>query len=274
MRVPTVLLCPMIGLAALLMSCGRPADHAARPVVSAPVATGPVQRLGQPEQHAVAGPVDPDRRVGAIFINDGPLHVCTGSVVHSAGGNLVMTAAHCLAGASKITFVPGFAGDAAPAPADVWKADAVYLDPRWTASKDPHADYAIVRVSNDAGVSVESYVGLALTLGTAPLPGSHVSVLGYPAGVGGSPIGCQASTSVNETGFPLLSCEGLVDGTSGAPWVSGTTLTGLIGGFERGGCAANVSYSAPFDAQTAQLLARADAGGPADPVPNDLDDRC
>jgi hypothetical protein len=195
-------------------------------------------------------------------------------VVHSAGGNLVMTAAHCLAGASRIAFVPGFAGDGAPAPADVWKADAVYLDPRWTASKDPRADYAIARVSNEAGGSVEAHVGLALTLGTAPPPGSHVTVMGYPAGVGGSPIGCQASTSVNESGFPSLVCEGLVDGTSGAPWVSGTMLTGLIGGFERGGCAANVSYSAPFDQQTAQLLARAETGGPGDVVPSDPGDSC
>ena len=272
MRVPTVLLCPVVGLATLLTSCTRPADHASKRVVSIPVSTAPVQRPSQPQQKAVAGAVDPDSRVGAIFINGGPLHVCTGVVVHSTGGNLMMTAAHCLAGASQITFVPGFAGDAAPT--DVWKADAVYLDPRWTDSKDPRADYVIARVSNDAGVSVESHVGLALTLSTAPLPGSHVTVLGYPAGVGGAPIGCQASTSVNENGFPLLACEGLVDGTSGAPWVSGTTLTGLIGGFERGGCAANVSYSAPFDAQTAQLLARAEAGGPGDPVPNDLDDSC
>jgi len=274
MRIPTLLLCPVVGLGMLLTSCSRPADHASGPVASAPRATGPVQRLSQPQQKAVAGAVDPDRRVGAIFINDGPIHVCTGSVIHSAAGNLVMTAAHCLAGAAKILFVPGFVGDAAPAPADVWKADAVYLDPRWMAAKDPHADYAIARVSNDAGISVEAHVGLALTLGTSPPPGSHVTVMGYAAGVGGSPIGCQASTSFNESGFPSLACEGLVDGTSGAPWVSGTTLTGLIGGFERGGCAANMSYSAPFDAQTAELLARADAGGPGDPVPNDLDDSC
>jgi len=261
-----LLLSSGVGLATLLTSCTRPADDAGRPIVSTPVATGPlVQRLSQPQQKAAAGPVDPDRRVGAIFINDGPLHVCTGSVIHSAGGNLVITAAHCLAGAAKLIFVPGFAGDAAPGPADMWKADAVYLDPRWTAGKDPHADYAIARVSNEAGVSVESHVGLALTLGTAPPPGSHITVVGYPAGVGGSPIGCQASTSVNDAGFPLIPCEGLVDGTSGAPWVSGTTLTGLIGGFERGGCAANVSYSAPFDAQTAQLLARAEAGNTISP---------
>ncbi len=269
-----VLLCPLVGLATLVTSCSRPVGHASMPSVSPPKTSASVQRLSQPQQKAVASPVDPDWRVGAIFIDSGPLHVCTGSVVHSAGGNLMMTAAHCLAGASQITFVPGFAGDAAPGPADVWKADAVYLDPRWTASKDPHADYAIARVSNDASGSVESRVGLALTLGTAPPPGSRVTVLGYPAGVGGSPVGCQASTSVTESGFPAVACEGLVDGTSGAPWVSGTALTGLIGGFERGGCAADVSYSAPFDAQTAQLLARAEAGGPGDTVPNDVDDSC
>ncbi|MBW0012074.1 serine protease [Mycobacterium sp.] len=272
MRISTVLLCSGVGLATLLASCGRPAEHAARPTMSVPVATAPVQRLSQPQQHAVAGPVDPDKRVGAIFLNGGNVHVCTGSVVHSASGNLVMTAAHCLAGATQISFVPGFAGDAPSV--EAWQADAVYLDPRWTLSKDPRADYAIVRVINAGAGPVESYAGLALTLGTAPPPGSQVTVMGYPAGVGGSPIGCQASTAVNETGFPSLPCEGLVDGTSGAPWVSGTTLTGLIGGFERGGCAPNVSYTAPFDAQTAQLLARAEAGGPGDTVAGDLDGSC
>lgn len=66
----------------------------------------------------------------------------------------------------------------------------------------------------------------------------------------------------------------MVDGTSGAPWVSGTTLIGLIGGLERGGCAANMSYSAPFDAHTAELLTRAEVGGPGDPVSGDLQDAC
>ncbi|WP_322860071.1 trypsin-like peptidase domain-containing protein [Mycobacterium europaeum] len=279
MRVPTVMLCLVVAVATSVTSCKRPpGDRASAPPPPPPRSGAPAQRLSQPEQKpeqkAVAGPVDPDKRVGAIFIDGSLLHVCTGSVVHSAGGNLMITAAHCLAGASKITFVPGFSGDAPPPPTDVWKADAVYLDPRWTASKDPNADYAIARMSNDAGSSVEARAGLALTLGTTPPPGSHITVMGYPAGVGGAPIGCQASTSLTEAGFPSFPCEGLVDGTSGAPWVNGTTLTGVIGGFERGGCAANVSYSAPFDAQTAQLLARADAGGPGDPIPGDPDDSC
>ena len=272
MRSGALLLCSVVGAATFVTSCDRPVGFASNPSTSSSRPSKSVQRLAQPQNGPVASPVDPDMRVGAIFVDGGALHVCTGSVVHSWTGTLMITAAHCLAGASQITFAPGLSGDSAPA--DVWKAEAVYLDPRWTASKDPHADYAIARVSNPAGGSLESRVGLSLTLGTAPPPGSHVTVMGYPAGVGGTPIGCQTSTSVNSSGFPSLACEGLVGGTSGAPWVSGTTLTGLIGGFERGGCAENVSYSAPFDDQTAQLLARAEAGGPGDPVPNDLDDVC
>ena len=272
MRIPAVLLCPVVGLVTLT-SCGRPAGHAASLSVPALPPSAPVQHASQPHDGAaVAGSVDPDMRVGAIYLNGGTHHVCTGSVVHSAGGNLVITAAHCLAGASRITFVPGLAGDAAPT--DQWTADAVYLDPRWTDSRDPHADYAIVRVSSDKGGSVESHVGEALTLGTAPPPGSQVTVTGYPAGVGGSPIGCRVSTSVNDSGFPSVACDGLVGGTSGAPWVSDTMLTGLIGGFERGGCAADVSYSAPFDEHVAQLLVRAEAGGPGDPVPNNVGGTC
>jgi V8-like Glu-specific endopeptidase len=204
-------------------------------------------------------------------LDGGTQHVCTGSVLHSTGGNLVLTAAHCLAGAAQITFAPGLAGDVAPG--DLWTADNIYLDPRWVASKDPVADYAIARVNSDHG-SVESHAGLALTLGMAPRPGSHVTVVGYPNGVGGLPIGCQGSTAMTDGGFPSLVCQGLVNGTSGAPWVSGTTVIGVTGGFERGGCAENISYSAPFDEHITELLTRAQAGGPGDPVPVDLDDPC
>jgi Trypsin-like peptidase domain len=266
MRIPMKLLCPVVGLLTLMASCSRPPAHAS-PTTAPPARTsGAAQHLGQWEQGAIAGPVDPDRRVGAIFLDGGTAHVCTGSVLHSTGGNLVLTAAHCLAGAAQIGFVPGLAGDAPPT--DVWTADNVYLDPRWLASKDPHADYAIARVNSDHAGSVESRAGLALTLGT------HVTVVGYPSGVGGSPIGCQGRTAITDGGFPSLICDGLVGGTSGAPWVSGTTVIGLIGGFERGGCAENVSYSAPFDEHITELLARAEAGGPGDPVPVDLDDPC
>jgi hypothetical protein len=247
----------------LLLGCGRPVGPAPTTSMRGQLASG---------EGPVAGPVDPDPRVGAVFLGGGIMHTCTGSVVHSTGGDLVLTAAHCLAGDLPATFVPGFANVAAPA--DVWTVDVVYLDPRWVARQDPRADYAIARVSRAEGGSVEAQIGSGLSLGTAPAPGSHVSVTGYPAGVGGTPIGCQASIEITDSGYPSLPCAGLGDGTSGAPWVSGSTVTGVTGGLEAGGCAEDVSYSAPFDEHTARLLARAEAGGPGDPPPAAFDSGC
>jgi hypothetical protein len=248
----------VLSLAMVLLACGRPAD-------SAPTTSARQQVASRPAQGVVAGPVDPDPRVGAVFLGGGNLHTCTGSVLHSARGDLVLTAAHCLASDTQAAFVPGFAGDAAPA--DIWTVDAVYLDPRWVAARDPRADYAIARVGRAGGGSVEAQIGSALSLGTSPAPGSRVSVTGYPAGVGGTPIGCRASSGITESGYPSVPCVGLVEGTSGAPWVSGSTVTGVTGGLEGGGCGANLSYSAPFDQHTAGLLARAEAGGPGDSTP-------
>jgi hypothetical protein len=276
MRIPTVWLAvclgPLLSVAMLLTSCSRPADHASAVRAPGSRTSGSAQQLSQPGLGQVAGPVNPDPRVGAFFFDGLRLHSCTGSVVHSKGGNLVLTAAHCLSGGSPATFVPGFAGHAAPV--DLWTVDTVYFDPRWLATKDPSADYVIARVSGTGTVSLESHVGSALVLGTAPAPGSRVKLIGYPAGVGGLPIGCQASTGITDRGFPSLACEGMVNGTSGAPWVSGTAVVGLIGGLDGGGCAEDMSYSAPFDEHTAQLLARAEAGGPGDHVPSDYEDAC
>jgi len=246
MRSGTVWLCSLMSLATLLTACGP---------------SGPA-----------AAPVAPDMRVGAIFAAGDRRHYCTGSVLHSRSGDLMLTAAHCLLAGTQATFVPGFSDHATAD--DVWRVDGVYLDPRWVAAKDPRADYAIARVSNQHGGSLEARVGAALTLGTAPAPGSRVTVTGYPSGAGGSPISCQAGAGITENGFPSLECGGLVGGTSGAPWISGTTVTAVIGGFEGGGCQPDMSYSSPFDERTAALLARAEAGGPGDKAPTDYDDGC
>lgn len=268
MRVLTGILCLPVSLAVLLTSCARPAHHASVGSTSPPRPSSPVQRLGEPEN------VAPDPRVGAIFRGvsqeGGTLHVCTGSVVHSKGGDLVLTAAHCLLGEMDATFVPGFAGDATTT--DTYTVDEVFFDARWISSRDPRADYAIAKVRG--AEPLERRAGAALSLGTAPPAGSRVSVTGYPAGVGGRPIACQGSTGVTGNGFPSLPCKGLVDGTSGAPWVTGSTVVGVVGGFEGGGCTENLSYSAPFDERTAQLLARAEAGGVGDNPPADYDDTC
>jgi hypothetical protein len=255
----------VVGLVSGLVACGH--SPPAAPVIS----EHKPAVVGSPSQ-ILAAPVDPDHRVGAIFLGGGDLHACTASVLHSMDGNLILTAAHCFGASGPTTFVPGFARQAAPA--DVWTVDVVYLDPRWVANKDPHADYAIARVSRPGGGSLEAQVGSALSLGSAPAKGTRVKVVAYPAGVGGMPVGCQASTGVTDDGYPELLCAGLADGTSGAPWMSGSTVSGVIGGLHGGGCAENLSYSPPFDQHVNELLARAEAGGPGDVAPPAFEDDC
>ncbi len=136
------------------------------------------------------------------------------------------------------------------------------------------ADFAVARVSRDGEGSLESHTGGGFAVGVAPKAGTDVTVTGYALGEGGEPIGCGTHTSAAKSGFPSLPCAGMVDGTSGSPWVSGSVITGLVGGLEGGGCQEDVSYSPPFDDAITRLLHRAEAGGPADVAPNDFDDEC
>jgi hypothetical protein len=225
-----------------------------------------------PQPSTSAGPVHADPLVGAVFLGASDLHTCTGSVLHSSAGNLILTAAHCLASAVPATFAPGFSGQTGPA--GTWTIDTIYLDPRWLAAQDPVADFAIARVSREDGRSVESAAGKGLTLGTAPTPGTVVNVTGYPASVGGEPLGCRAATATVSGGFPSLQCAGLIDGTSGAPWRTDSAIVGVIGGLDGGGCNESVSYSPPFDGRITDLLHRAEAGGPGDTAPEDFDPEC
>ncbi|MFY9921482.1 MAG: trypsin-like peptidase domain-containing protein [Mycobacterium sp.] len=258
MRVSAVL---VVGLLALTAGCGR----AEPPQIQA------TSQVPTPAKMSAA-PVPPDARVGALFLGAGDLHTCTAGVLDSKDGDLILTAAHCVAEGIDTTFVAGFAGAADPAA--IWRVDTIYLDPRWVKNQDPLADFAILRVSRDGSGTVEAEAGGGLAIGTAPKPGTVVNVTGYGLGVGGGPIGCKAETELAPGGFPSLPCGGLIDGTSGAPWTTGLTVTGLTGGLDGGGCDENVSYSAPFDTGVVQLLARAEAGGSGDTAPEVFDDDC
>ena len=154
-------------------------------ITMAATATVSCQRPAPPPPTVPAArPVPPMPAVGAVFLGGTDTHTCTGAVVHSAPGDLVLTAAHCLEAQYPATFVPGFDGHNGPA--DVWHIDTVYLDPRWVTSQDPAADYAFARVSRPAGGKVEAVAGSALVLGTAPGEGTDVTITGYPLGVGGA----------------------------------------------------------------------------------------
>lgn len=248
-------------------ACGGPAapDLAtAAPTSSVPPSTATAT--------VTAVPGAPDPHVGAIFLGGQSLHTCTASVLHSTTADLILTAAHCMASGVDASFVPAFAESAAPQ--NFWHVDAVYLDPRWVATQNPLADFAVARVSRQDGASVEAAAGEGLTIGVSPRVGTDVGVTGYALGVGGAPVQCTARVAALERGYPSIRCAGLVDGTSGSPWLSGATVVGITGGLDGGGCEENVSYTPPFDGAVPLLLARAEAGGPADDAPSAFEDDC
>ena len=93
--------------------------------------------------------------VGALFTwSAGKLgrHFCTGSVVGSPQGDLVVTAAHCVSGLqdSSMAFVPGY--NRGTAPYGVWTVTKVYTDHTWASSADPDDDVAFLQVSQPGSI--------------------------------------------------------------------------------------------------------------------------
>jgi V8-like Glu-specific endopeptidase len=207
--------------------------------------------------------------VGALFVySAGKLggHFCTASVVHSRGGDLAVTAAHCVGGNPQtLAFVPGYANGKAPY--GVWRVTQIYTDQAWKSSQDPDDDVAFLRLSSASdGVPIEDITG-SERLGTSEPGGALVQVIGYPDGEN-QPVWCvnwMKSFSPTQLEFD---CDGYTDGTSGGPFltdvstVSGQgTIIGVIGGYEQGGLTPSVSYASVFGAKVAALYQTADADG-------------
>jgi trypsin len=232
------------------------------------VAVGAGSPAGAAEPSAQTGPPFAPQ-VGAIFFPSvlgsglvlGLPHICSGSVVHSPGHNLVITAAHCIYGSGVgYDFAPGYHDGKAPH--GVWSASRVYVDPAWANGHDPAHDYAFLQLvpKSVRGVrtNIEDVTG-SYTLGTAPAPGTAVTVSGYLLGSRDEPLHCTAPV-YDTGGYPSFDCGGYGAGTSGGPWVRGSTVVGVIGGLHQGGCKDSTSYSAPFGADTIADWVRAASG--------------
>ena len=207
--------------------------------------------------------------VGALFTTShGKLghHFCTASVVNSPGGDLLVTAAHCVSGTSGLAFVPGYDGSATP-PYGVWTVTRVYTDQSWRASADPDDDVAFLQVGQPGSiVPIEDVTGAEqLEIGTPAR--QLVEVIGYPDATN-EPIACRNWTREPMSDQLEFDCGGYTDGTSGGPFLADVnpltgqgTLVGVIGGYEQGGLTPQVSYSSMFRANVAALYQLAEAGG-------------
>ena len=208
-------------------------------------------------------------QVGTLFgTSDGSLtsHHCTGSVVSTPEGDIVVTAAHCVYGSSgaetDLAFVPDY--DNGSMPYGVWDVSAVYVAPEWVSDRNSDYDVAFI-VVHDTSVSstIQGTVGadtLAVDQSYTPL----TTVIGYPSDTN-EPITCTNYTSEFSSTQLQFDCDGYPGGTSGSPFltnVSSSTglgeVVGVIGGYETGGYSPNVSYSVHFTDWVSQLLTQAE----------------
>jgi V8-like Glu-specific endopeptidase len=202
-------------------------------------------------------------QVGALF--SGGLsgsHHCTASVVDSPGGDIIVTAAHCLTTGTTTSdvFVPGYRDGSAPY--GVWQISSVVEASAWTDDGDVDDDvaFAVVRPLN--GRTLESVVG-SYTLGTSGVTDTTIQLTGYPESTD-EPISCTGSSSAFTATQLQVYCTDYTSGTSGSGWIAGYdpstgsgTLIGVIGGYETGGDTPDVSYSALFGSAVQALYDQA-----------------
>jgi Trypsin len=190
-------------------------------------------------------------------------HFCTATVVDSRSGDMVLTAAHCLAGlsAAQIVFVPEYRDDAAPY--GVWSVARVFVDGAWSASSSSSDDLAFLLV-HQAGTraSVQSFTG-AERLGFGQSPAQVVRVTGYPDD-GGAPVSCVNRAAPFGAGRLQFDCDGFATGTSGSalladpsPVTGLGSVIGVIGGYQQGGLTSSVSYADRAGPAMAALYQRA-----------------
>ncbi|MEU9719144.1 trypsin-like peptidase domain-containing protein [Streptomyces sp. NPDC047976] len=208
--------------------------------------------------------VEAESAIGALFspgVDWDDEHHCSGSVVHSAGGDLVVTAAHCVYARgfrTNLAFVPGYADGKAPF--GVWVPTRIDVDPRWVRDADPDYDVAFIRVRRPghAGQRLEDVTGAHPVRFGQQLP-APARLVGYPNDAE-QPLGC-ANTAVAAGSTQLrLDCADVPNGTSGGPVLTAAgTLIGVIGGRDGGGDEVT-SYSSYFGDGVRELYERAVRG--------------
>jgi V8-like Glu-specific endopeptidase len=195
--------------------------------------------------------------VGALFNRkaNGKLgsHFCTASVVKSPGENLLITAAHCMAGRSLgpttgVVFAPGYHDGKFPH--GKWTITATYVNSAWDLHHNPNDDVAFL-VAGRLGTHIQRHTGAEIL--KIDRPPQVVDVIGYPDGTN-EPITCTARARSFDDGHQMVfDCDDYTDGTSGGPFLAHVNpktgdgwVIGVIGGYQEGGDTPNISYSPRF----------------------------
>ncbi|MFB7595622.1 trypsin-like serine peptidase [Streptomyces sp. NPDC056160] len=200
-------------------------------------------------------------RVGALFGADKAHHLsgnhfCTASVVHSPHGNLVLSAAHCLADGADVVFAPGYRDGKAPY--GTWKVKKRFLPDGWSKDEDEDSDLAFAVIAPRRGAdggteNIEDVVGANRFVAGVATGATAVTVTGYPDSRE-EPISCTNKPSSHSRTQQRIDCPEFTSGTSGSPWINGDReVVGVLGGHEMGGSTPDTSYSVAFRAEAAEL---------------------
>jgi V8-like Glu-specific endopeptidase len=211
-------------------------------------------------------------RVGALFSTTGGKgHFCTASVVDSAAGDLVITAAHCVYDksggyATNVEYVPGYHDGERPYGA--WAVRKITVASGWRQSQNPNLDVAFLAVGPAGGARIQARTG-GLTLGTGRGYAEAIEPIGYN-NTDDEPVRCQTHSFKSQAAQLEFYCHGFWNGTSGGPWIAGFnartgtgTLIGVIGGYEQGGDYDWASYSPYFGSAVRSLFQQAGGGSGA-----------
>jgi Trypsin-like peptidase domain len=253
-----------VGMTMAAAACASPVPPG-DPVAAAPPTTA-AQDVPRPGAGALFDSAAPD----APQVPGSPpglgAHFCSGSVVDTAPGDVVITAAHCVADGdgspprTGMLFVPGYHDGVEPFGA--WTVTSAVVDPRWQDGADPAYDVAFLTVARADAGPIERLTG-AYSLVVDPGPSNPVDAIGYPVFAGAPTVRSGAADRISPTQLEL-DAAGLYDGTSGGPWLrNGNQIIGVTGGYEQGGLTPDVSYASYFNDIIIGLLREATKQGAA-----------
>jgi V8-like Glu-specific endopeptidase len=183
----------------------------------------------------------PNRANGTVYgeyvlPGETEFYQCSGSVIESPRGDIVLTAGHCVidpetgTAASSIIFVPGYRETEEPF--GVWAATSFVTTPEWASTAggsdpDEAGDLALlVMANNTSGANVQETVG-ALGIGFEQAREQTYTQWGYPgeAPYNGEILYSHTTPYAGSDPFysppPLKIASDFTAGSSGGPWTIG-----------------------------------------------------
>jgi len=174
---------------------------------------------------------DVAQTTGKVYFQQGSwLYVCSGSVVDSSFGSVVLTAGHCVHDGdggsfhSNWIFYPGY--DSGAKPYGEWTATDLFTTTGWASSGDFDDDAGFAAVTNGTSTRLEAEFDSGVDIPTVGFTASTFDVtyasFGYPAAKkykGGDLVWCQGPVTHGLDGGDslVMACD-MTGGSSGGPW--------------------------------------------------------